>query len=178
MNICYLFIYMLCLLLLHGKHSFFCKKHENINKQMNLKKIDIINKIKKKTNDLRYMFDNLYVQHKNTPLYIFVKDHNEEKRHLLKNIFLYGKLHSLQGLNTPFSKFYMLYNRKKQNPSTIRLKNKIREEKKFIDNMNKSSKKKYIKNKIDEYVNLNINVKKLYSNIDGTINSLENFKDI
>ncbi|ETW62780.1 hypothetical protein PFMC_01301 [Plasmodium falciparum CAMP/Malaysia] len=31
--------------------------------------------------------------------------------------------------------------------------------------MDKSSKKKYIKNKIDEYVNLNTNVKKLYSNI-------------
>ncbi|KOB59450.1 hypothetical protein PFHG_01211 [Plasmodium falciparum HB3] len=44
--------------------------------------------------------------------------------------------------------------------------------------MDKSSKKKYIKNKIDEYVNLNTNVKKLYSNIEGKINSLENFKDI
>ncbi|EWC89762.1 hypothetical protein PFNF54_01341 [Plasmodium falciparum NF54] len=162
---------MLCLFMLHGELLFFCKKHENINKQKDLKKKEIINKIKNKTNDLRYMFDNLYVQHKNTPLYIFLKDHNEEKRHLLK-------LHSLQGLNTPFSKFYMLYKNKKQIPSTIRLQNKIREEKKFIDNMDKSSKKKYIKNKIDEYVNLNTNVKKLYSNIEGKINSLENFKDI
>ncbi|SOV12168.1 conserved Plasmodium protein, unknown function [Plasmodium sp. DRC-Itaito] len=178
MNIYYLFIYMLCLFMLHGKHFFFCKKHENINKQKDLKKNDLINKIKMKTNELRYMFDNLYVQHKNIPLYIFVKDHNEEKRHLLKNIFLYGKLHYLQGLNTPFSKFYMLYKNKKQIPSTIRLQNKIREEKKFIDNMDKSSKKKYIKNKIDKYTNLNINVKKLYSNIEGKINSLENFKDI
>ncbi|SCP05217.1 conserved Plasmodium protein, unknown function [Plasmodium ovale] len=127
-------------------------------------KSNIINKIKKKSNEVRMLYNALNEKNASIPLYIFINDENEKKRQFLKDMFLIGKLDFLQGSNTPFSKYYLsIKNRNMEHK--IALDEKLKKEREFVNSLNVQDKKKYIKVKIAEYANLRVNVEQLHSNI-------------
>ncbi|CRG93624.1 conserved Plasmodium protein, unknown function [Plasmodium gallinaceum] len=145
---------------------------DNNTTESTVVKNKLINEIKKKSNEIRNMYNNLNIKNKKLPLYIFIIDKNEKKRQMLKDLFLKGKLDFLQGNNTPFSKYY-ISKKNKNILDRITLQNKINDEEKFLNSLNKEDKKKYIKRKLQEYEYLRNNVNQLSLNIENKFDSLE-----
>ncbi|SBT39794.1 conserved Plasmodium protein, unknown function [Plasmodium ovale wallikeri] len=145
--------------------------HTHEEKAASLKS-NIINKIKKKSNEVRMLYNTLNEKNASMPLYIFINDENEQQRQFLKDMFLIGKLDLLQGSNTPFSKYYLsIKNRNMEHK--IALDEKLKKEREFVNSLNVQDKKNYIKVKIAEYANLRVNVEQLHSNIEKKFNSVQ-----
>ncbi|SBS92078.1 conserved Plasmodium protein, unknown function [Plasmodium malariae] len=98
--------YALCLVSLEQKDNTFILE-QNIAEKTNNDTKKIINKIKTKSNEIRMMYNTINKKNENMPIYIFVNDENEQKRKMLKNLFLIGKLDHMQGYNTAFSKYFL-----------------------------------------------------------------------
>ncbi|CRH01090.1 conserved Plasmodium protein, unknown function [Plasmodium relictum] len=145
---------------------------DNNTSESNVVKNKLINEIKKKSNEIRTMYNTINTKNKKLPLYIFIIDENEKKRQMLKGLFLKGKLDFLQGINSPFSKYY-ISKKNKNILNRITLQNKIKEEEKFINNLNEDDKKRYIKRKLEEYENLRNNINQLYLNIENKFDLLK-----
>ncbi|GAW81976.1 hypothetical protein, conserved [Plasmodium gonderi] len=132
----------------------------------------IINSLKKKTNEIRMIYNTLNAKNADTPLYIFVKDNDENKRIILKNLFLMGNLDFLQGLNTPFSKFYLSM-RIQQRTHREQVESQIRNEREFINTLDTENKKRYVMEKLRDYKLLKANIQQFYSRIGKRFKSVE-----
>ncbi|SCN58605.1 conserved Plasmodium protein, unknown function [Plasmodium chabaudi chabaudi] len=135
-------------------------------------KNELINKIKKKANHIRMLYNVLNEKNINKPIYIFITDQNEKKKQFLKDLYLLGKLDSLQGFNTPISKYYISLKNKTISYSML-LGDKINNERKYINGLSVEDKETYVKDKIDEYENLRVSVNQMSSNIDKKFKSIE-----
>ncbi|CAD2083643.1 conserved Plasmodium protein, unknown function [Plasmodium vinckei brucechwatti] len=135
-------------------------------------KNELINKIKKKANHIRMLYNVLNEKNISKPIYIFINDQNEKKKQFLKDLYLLGKLDSLQGFNTPISKYYISLKNKTMSYSML-LGDKINNERKYINGLNAEDKETYVKGKIDEYENLRASVNQMSSNIDKKFKSIE-----
>ncbi|SCM18982.1 conserved Plasmodium protein, unknown function [Plasmodium chabaudi adami] len=135
-------------------------------------KNELINKIKKKANHIRMLYNVLNEKNINKPIYIFINDQNEKKKQFLKDLYLLGKLDSLQGFNTPISKYYISLKNKTISYSML-LGDKINNERKYINGLSVEDKETYVKGKIDEYENLRVSVNQMSSNIDKKFKSIE-----
>ncbi|VWU52445.1 conserved protein, unknown function [Hepatocystis sp. ex Piliocolobus tephrosceles] len=146
--------------------------NDNIPYKLNNMTSQLINVIKKKSNHVRMLYNALNGNNKELPLYIFVKDENEKKRQILKDLYLTGKLHFLQGHNNPLSKYYLAV-KNRHVATSILLDEKLKKERDFINNLTEEDKTNYVKGKITKYENLRINAQQLYSNLEKKLNSLE-----
>ncbi|VEV54435.1 conserved Plasmodium protein, unknown function [Plasmodium vinckei vinckei] len=135
-------------------------------------KNELINKIKKKANHIRMLYNVLNEKNINKPIYIFINDQNEKKKQFLKDLYLLGKLDSLQGFNTPISKYYISLKNKTMSYSML-LEDKLNNERKYINGLSAEDKETYVKAKIDEYENLRVTVNQMSSNIDKKFKSIE-----
>ncbi|CAD2095104.1 conserved Plasmodium protein, unknown function [Plasmodium vinckei petteri] len=135
-------------------------------------KNELINKIKKKANHIRMLYNVLNEKNISKPIYIFINDQNEKKKQFLKDLYLLGKLDSLQGFNTPISKYYISLKNKTMSYSML-LGDKINNERKYINGLSAEDKETYVKDKINEYENLRVSVNQMSSNIDKKFQSVE-----
>ncbi|WBY54460.1 hypothetical protein Py17XNL_000104709 [Plasmodium yoelii yoelii] len=125
---------------------------------------ELINKIKKKANNIRMLYNILNEKNISKPIYIFINDQNEKKKKFLKDLYLLGKLDFLQGFNTPISKYYISLKNKTISYRML-LGDKINNERKYINGLNSEDKDIYVKGKIEEYENLRVSVNQMSSNI-------------
>ncbi|CAD2083781.1 conserved Plasmodium protein, unknown function [Plasmodium vinckei lentum] len=135
-------------------------------------KNELINKIKKKANHIRMLYNVLNEKNISKPIYIFINDQNEKKKQFLKDLYLLGKLDSLQGFNTPMSKYYISLKNKTMSYSML-LGDKINNERKYINGLSADDKETYVKDKINEYESLRVSVNQMSSNIDKKFKSVE-----
>ncbi|EUD70114.1 hypothetical protein YYG_04737 [Plasmodium vinckei petteri] len=105
-------------------------------------KNELINKIKKKANHIRMLYNVLNEKNISKPIYIFINDQNEKKKQFLKDLYLLGKLDSLQGFNTPISKYYISLKNKTMSYSML-LGDKINNERKYINGLSAEDKETY-----------------------------------
>ncbi|ETB63281.1 hypothetical protein YYC_00116 [Plasmodium yoelii 17X] len=133
---------------------------------------ELINKIKKKANNIRMLYNILNEKNISKPIYIFINDQNEKKKKFLKDLYLLGKLDFLQGFNTPISKYYISLKNKTISYRML-LGDKINNERKYINGLNSEDKDIYVKGKIEEYENLRVSVNQMSSNIEKKFKSIE-----
>ncbi|EAA17563.1 hypothetical protein [Plasmodium yoelii yoelii] len=103
---------------------------------------ELINKIKKKANNIRMLYNILNEKNISKPIYIFINDQNEKKKKFLKDLYLLGKLDFLQGFNTPISKYYISLKNKTISYRML-LGDKINNERKYINGLNSEDKDIY-----------------------------------
>ncbi|SCO68348.1 conserved Plasmodium protein, unknown function [Plasmodium vivax] len=135
-------------------------------------KTQLINSLKKRTNQIRKMYNALNEKRANLPLYLFANDHEEEKRKLLKDLFLRGHLDFLQGLNTPLSKYYLSM-RSERRAHRTQVEAKIRNERDLINGLSVENKKRHVEEKLREYRFLKANLLQLYSTIEKRFKSVD-----
>ncbi|KJP88909.1 hypothetical protein AK88_01403 [Plasmodium fragile] len=127
-------------------------------------KTQLINSIKKKTNQIRKMYNALNKKNVTLPLYLFANDKDEEKRQMLKDLFLRGHMDFLQGLNTPLSKYYLSM-RSTRRAHRTQVDTKIRKERDLINGLSLENKKRHVEEKLREYRFLKANLLQLHSTI-------------
>ncbi|CAA9989288.1 conserved Plasmodium protein, unknown function [Plasmodium knowlesi strain H] len=135
-------------------------------------KTQLINSLKGKTNQIRKMYNALNEKNVNLPLYLFANDNDEEKRQVLKDLFLRGYLDVLQGLNTPLSKYYLSM-RSAQRAQRTQVEAKIRNERDLINGLSLENKKRHVEEKLREYRFLKDNLLQLYSTIEKRLKSVD-----
>ncbi|EUD66312.1 hypothetical protein C922_03228 [Plasmodium inui San Antonio 1] len=135
-------------------------------------KTKLINSLKKKANQIRKMYNALNRKNVNLPLYLFANDNDEEKRQVLKDLFLRGHLDFLQGLNTPLSKYYLSM-RSARRAQRMQVEAKIRNERDLINGLSVENKKRHVEEKLREYRFLKDNLLRLYSTIEKRFKSVD-----
>ncbi|GAB67500.1 hypothetical protein PCYB_115200 [Plasmodium cynomolgi strain B] len=135
-------------------------------------KTQLINSLKKKANQIRKLYNTLNKKNENLPLYLFANDNDEEKRQILKGLFLRGHLDFLQGLNTPLSKYYLSM-RSSRRAQRTHVEAKIRNERDLINGLSVENKKRHVEEKLQEYRFLKDNLLQLYSTIEKRFKSVD-----